>query len=465
MQPGTIFVSHRAEYASLVRRLQKTIETTSGGQINVVISEDLPGGEAWRPAIKAHLDEAESLFLVYGAPYEDWSWCFYEVGYFAGLGGGEKKDRRIYCIARPDVDAPGPLSDLQLVTDHKSLNAALMEIYKRNNVDYDPGELRQSTSEAAKGLFGKLEEFVTYPRVYFTATDSDFGAHADLPSSAAIRGDPTVLTQLFGIGKKSVPWAEILQAASDRPPQEFVFFSKWAEETKKIILAARNNRFMAPQTVLVRGGQRARFLLYVARRQGDGLYCCEFLVINDVGGPALGLSPALLALLTSVRLGLRFRFEFIKPFRRDPAGLTDEERRNYIREIPRIIDSIMIESEARGNITLDDLRNAFDEDEAGADRIEQLVGYWPVLKDNLYQALGVSADGMPVSDQGLKGPNAVKYRRVLEALDLINADFLARCSARLSRRMSKKPEELNANAEAIERIVGCLSGSEERTAA
>ena len=72
--PGTIFISHRAEYASLVRQLKKVIETTSLGQIDVVISEDLSGAEDWREAIKSQLERAKYLFLVYGAPYEDWSW-------------------------------------------------------------------------------------------------------------------------------------------------------------------------------------------------------------------------------------------------------------------------------------------------------------------------------------------------------------------------------------------------------
>src|SRR5437870_92297 len=91
MTPGTIFISHRAEYGILVRELKKAIETTSRGKIKVLISEDLPGAERWRTAIKSHLEEAESLFLVYGAAYEDWSWCFYEAGFFAGIDTVEKK--------------------------------------------------------------------------------------------------------------------------------------------------------------------------------------------------------------------------------------------------------------------------------------------------------------------------------------------------------------------------------------
>jgi hypothetical protein len=71
--PGTIFISHRTEYASLVRELKKAIETTSRGQIDVIISEDLSGAQDWREAIKSHLQRAKYLFLVHGAAYEDWS--------------------------------------------------------------------------------------------------------------------------------------------------------------------------------------------------------------------------------------------------------------------------------------------------------------------------------------------------------------------------------------------------------
>ena len=101
MTPGTIFISHRAEYGSLVRELKKAIEATSRGRIAVFISEELRGADNWREAINSQLAGAESLFLVYGAPYEDWSWCLYEAGYFAGIGAGQKQPRRIYCICDP----------------------------------------------------------------------------------------------------------------------------------------------------------------------------------------------------------------------------------------------------------------------------------------------------------------------------------------------------------------------------
>jgi hypothetical protein len=456
MTPGTIFISHRSEYAGLVKELKRAIETTSGGQIRVFISEELRGSENWREVVKSRLADAESLFLVYGAPYEDWSWCFYEAGFFAGIDAGRERPRRIYCISRPNVAPPGPLNDLQMVSDVKGLIKDLVDIYTENKVEYDTVHLRQTMSEVGKHLFSRLEEFTSYPQVHLLVEDKEFGAAADIPPCALLKGDKVLLTQLFGIGRDAIRWDEIAAVANDdRSPQERIFYSKWVEETKRIILAARQNRFKAPQTVLIARNMRVRFLPYLARIQGDGSFCCEFLVIDEVGGPALGLSRQLLALLTSLRLAFRFRYELIRRFANDPESEAD--RRVRIQEIPQIIDNLTRESESRGNITLEDLQDAFDnEDEA--ERIGKLVGYWPFLQKQLYGSLGVSLEGTLVSDQGLIGANLQRYRVAFDALRLLNLEFLSLCSARVSRMMLRTPEESKKNFEGLENNVRALRG-------
>ena len=86
----------------------------------------------------------------------------------------------------------------------------------------------------------------------------------------------------------------------------------------QIILASRENQFVAPQAVLIgRGGRRYRTLLHRARIQGDGTYCCEFLAIEEVGGPLTGLPIQQLSLLTAIRMGYRFRSEVIQKFPSD----------------------------------------------------------------------------------------------------------------------------------------------------
>ncbi len=178
--------------------------------------------------------------------------------------------------------------------------------------------------------------------------------------------------------------------------------------------------------------------------------------MDDVGGPALGLSRQLLALLTSIRLAFRFRYELIKRFANEPDILSDADRRSRIQEIPRIIDNLTRESESRGNITAEDLQDAFDNENDG-ERIGKLVSHWPFLQEQLYSGLGLSVDGTPVSDQGLIGPNLQKYRIAFELLRLLNVEFLSLCCARVSRMMLRTPEELKKNAEALENNVKALS--------
>jgi hypothetical protein len=144
----------------------------------------------------------------------------------------------------------------------------------------------------------------------------------------------------------------------------------------------------------------------------------------------------------------------IKRFAIPATGLSDEQRRSWIRDVPRIIDSMLTESDARGNITVEDLQGAFEEYEA--DRIATIVGYWPVLKENLYGALGLSPDGKAVSDQGLIEGNLERYRLAFDALRLINIEFLSRCCARLSRMMTRPEDELKQNAELIDQKMVAL---------
>ena len=332
------------------------------------------GAEQWRSAIKAQLEEAESLVLVYGAAYEDWSWCLYEAGFFAGSDAAQKQSRQIYCMSRPNVPPPGPLNDLQVVTDTEALINSLIDIYDRNGVLYEPSKLRESINQAAKGLFRKLNEFVSHPRVYFTANDADFGPRAELPTSAMLKGEVAVLTMLFGIGRDEVRWTDIANSASiDRTDQERQFFSKWVDETKKIT------------------------------------------------------SPSC------------------------PTKSAPRKSRTYA----RIMDDLTTESDARGITTLQDLQERLRSGRSHPDRQAGRLTR-PIVKQDLYEALGVARDGTPVSDQGLTGENLEKYRLAFETMQMINTEFLSRSCSQISQIMTKQERYLNKNAETIERNLRSL---------
>jgi hypothetical protein len=439
----------------------QVIETASQGQIDVFISEDIPRGNEWRPAVEKHLRDGQSLFLIYGAPYEDWSWCFYEAGYFAAVNPSSS-DRQIYCLIRPDVTPPSPLSHLQMVTSKDQLIDELIEIFQRNAVGFDAVKLREQAGALEQGLFGEIREFEGYPRVHLVASDAEF-AKGEIPATAVFTGDDNVLGNLFTIQASSVAWGRIDKLAnSDLGQQNFTY--KWLEETAQIILAARDNQFVAPQTILIgRNGVRYRTLLHRARIQGDGTYCCEFLAIEDVGGPVTGLPRRQLSLLTSIRMGYRFRSEVIQKFPNDFDSLSPEERQQRIRQIPRTIEDLTVESRTRGNITPEDFLAAFDE--AESERLSRLLDYWPILTRELYKSLGLAPDGKTVVGPGLTGPDVERYRTAFNAMRLLNDEFLSRCCARVARMMKRSEQELSDNAKALEGAVRALTNRDLKSAA
>lgn len=458
MNQGTIFISHRAEYSDVVRKLKKTIQDTSNGRVQVFISEDIPRGEKWRHAIEDQLQQSESLLLVYGAPHEDWSWCFYEAGYFAALQSRQGAARQIYCLVRPNVPPPGPLNHLQIVNDKEALIGVLLSIYSKNNANHNAVDVRARIDDIEKNLFGTLSNFENYPRVYFSVNDADFVAEKTIPAHALLTSDESVLRLLFGVGKTSIAWGDVAAAvAHSLPPNQTAFVSKWVEETSRIILAGRDSKYIPPQTVLMgTGGTRFRFLLYAARKEGDGRYCCEFLVIDEVGGPPIGLPGQLLSLLTGIRMGFRLRYELIRRFPNDFVVLSEKARKDRIEEFPRVIDNLLSESDARGNFNLEDLVSAFDEVEG--ERLRKLVGYWPDVKEKLYKSLGLSSEGKVVSDDGLRGANVELFRNAFDALNLINGEFMSRCCARVSRMMAKSEDQLKEYAIELDAKLRDLTG-------
>src|SRR5262249_30066227 len=310
MKPGTIFISHRSEYAELVKALKAVIQETAQGQLNVFISEDIPKADDWRDELEKNLREAENLFLIYGAPYEDWSWCFYETGYFAAQPPREGRERRIFCVKRKEIAVPSPLNHLQAVADEKELIKVLIDIYRQNKIDFDANDLHGRVKAIGSKLFGKIAELRGYSRVVVSINNEEFDASTGVPADAILETETTTITQLFGLAASKVQWGEIIKSAATLTGNEKIFFEKWLAETAKVIRASRENSVVAPQTVLIarRGGKRYRLLLYHMRRQGNDVSIFEFLAVDEVGGPSVRLPSPLLSILTAIRMGFRFRY-------------------------------------------------------------------------------------------------------------------------------------------------------------
>ena len=457
MAPGSIFISHRSEYADLVKALKAVIQETAQGQISVFISEDIPKGDDWRAELEKSLQEAENLFLIYGAPYEDWSWCFYETGYFGAQPPCEGRERRIFCVKRKDIPVPSPLSHLQGIADETELVKVLIEIYRQNKIDFDAGDLRARVQSIGRKLFGKIAELRGYSRVLVSINNDDFGEAAGLPAKAIVESDTTTITELFGLATSGVQWGEIIKIASELTGNEKIFFEKWLAETAKVIRAGNENSVVAPQTVLIarRGGKRYRLLLYHMRRQGNDVSVYEFLAVDEVGGPTVGLPAPVLSMITGIRMGFRFRYELIDKFvDLDWEGLSPNERLSNVSEFQTILQNLLAESDARGNVDVSE-RNFYSAfDRVSASRMRRLIGTWEPIYAELTQTLDIL--GSAKISKSVSAENTKRFRDALDALRFLNLEFLSRCCDSVAKTMSVPTDELDANAVKLDLLVRAI---------
>jgi len=457
MKPGTIFISHRSEYAELVKALKAVIQETAQGQLNVFISEDIPKADDWRDELEKNLREAENLFLIYGAPYEDWSWCFYETGYFAAQPACEGRERRIFCVKRKEIAVPSPLNHLQAVADEKELIKVLIDIYRQNKIDFDANDLLERVKNIGRKLFGKIAELRGYSRVVVSINNEEFDASPGVPADATIESDTTTITQLFGLATPKVQWGEITRNAATLTGNEKIFFEKWLAETAKVIRAGRENSVVAPQTVLIarRGGKRYRLLLYHMRRQCNDVSVFEFLAVDEVGGPSVRLPSPLLSLLTGIRMGFRFRYELIDEFADlDWEGLLPGERQCRVGEFQTVLQNLLAESDARGNVDISEQNFYSAFDRVSAARMRKLVANWDPINAELALTLGILGDAK-ISKE-IAAENIKRFRNALEALRILNLEFLSRSCECVTKMISVPSEESETNAVELDRLVKAI---------
>src|SRR5882672_2164334 len=97
------FLSHKLSSDTLAaRQFISHLTTYSQDQIEVVSSAEFPRGEEWEPKIRAALDTADWLILLFTDAEENWDWCLYETGYFrARMDAASGK--RLICLYKATI--------------------------------------------------------------------------------------------------------------------------------------------------------------------------------------------------------------------------------------------------------------------------------------------------------------------------------------------------------------------------
>jgi hypothetical protein len=91
--------------------------------------------------------------------------------------------------------------------------------------------------------------------------------------------------------------------------------------------------------------------------------------------------------------------------------------------------------------------------------MRQLSGYWPAIYRELTGALAVFTDAKVSKEQ--LADSIERFRNALEALRLLNLEFLSRCCALVAKMMSLSDDEMKTNADALGRLVNGMKSVSE----
>ncbi len=187
------------------------------------------------------------------------------------------------------------------------------------------------------------------------------------------------------------------------------------------------------QATMTRPGASERFrpVLHSVDKLPSGAFECEVLLVPDVGGQWQNVPDQVAALLTAIRVTIRFRHEVIEPF----SGQIEQLKRRYgpleTRDRLRMaFYSILKEAESRGLLDRQLISGAFEASDERA-TIDSMFDQWISIKQRVFNAIGMSPSDevwTEFTDEPIGDDNIQVINQSLAELKEMNSRFLVMAS-------------------------------------
>jgi hypothetical protein len=437
-----IFISHKTKDEGAAKTLKHLLDS-SCRKIDLFLSCDsksLPRGVPWREAVHEALNKADLLILIYTTPGDNWDWCIYEAGYFAGKSSelppgpprGMNKARSLLVLHPPGVQPPPPLAAWQSVpADPDRLMEYFGYIFQMGNpLCHFKG--RQSDMEnlahAICDAIAPLREISLRPNKSLTikVPPSDGPDDLeDLPGKTTVDLDAGTAELLCLQPGYAYPWK--------RFKSEALKFNFDVEKLIETVSLARTLRAVPAGLRLFRAPHDNcgyRPLVYDVTRKDNGGVEIQLMLAplpRTVTPEGLNMFERVFALLDPAKKFLREVSETYGPQLPLIDQSSDEKvRRQFLKSILFSIEQIGAEAhnDGTGNpATLPALSDAFDKSNEG--EIRDLQYKWKLCRDELKRAIERPKRAARPSDilNPMRAINMAFLRLSLERLQQLASEF------------------------------------------
>ncbi|HEY8650787.1 MAG TPA: TIR domain-containing protein [Chthoniobacterales bacterium] len=427
-----VFFSHKKEDAEVTDCIKGLLDRHTEN-VDYFISENIEKGTNWRQAIAKQLTLSSFLVLVFTDPNEDWGWCLYETGFFDALtqNPGTTPNRRIYCLHHASTEPPSPIADLQAVPAKiKDVSQWLNELFEHT------GQIKQAfrddipkIAEKLCGFFAERKPIYSAKSMNITVKCSNFVSPESLPEDTIIKGDLRLMEEVFGTNTGIIDWKSVKERFSEFPDSSEANFNALKEISRALYGIYRNKRVLPVQgTIFVgQGPKRYRAVVNNAKELSADRISCEVLLIEDVGGPLQNVDKPLGALLTSIRMAVRIRWEIVRPFvLKSNLRILATNARKLRYDLQTCFNNIFIEAEFRGNFSPDDVWCAF-ETRADQSKFQTMIEEWGHTYAKIWRGIGfedVTKRFSEVSEEPFSDQEIALLEAGMRELEKMNSDFL-----------------------------------------
>jgi hypothetical protein len=424
-----LFISHKAGAKETAKKIYDIIDSSSKN-IGIWTSALIDKGVKWRPAIIKALEEATDLVLLFTDRSENWDWCLYETGFFDALVSHRGDTRGVVVIHHKDVSVPDPLSANQTVPARiEDLEEWLGKLF-RNETDEYKKKARHAAVEICS-LFQNLRQNLydtdkitivvpTFPDLLKLPEDT-------LPHNTIFTGPKDFFLDVARHVGEEITWPVLKQKLS-HDPHSGLANSVWLSEISRTLHRLASRDAPALQSVLLSDTRRYRAVLDQAYTTPAGSLECILLLVEDVGGPTIGLDEGATALLASLRMAIRLRLEVVCYYDTELDRLLLQPGTLRI-GLSTALHNIFTEAEFRFLYRGENLNEAFDP--RARITLGQLTQRFQAARNSIESVIEYDA----ASDASLNAPfeaGAISIlRAALAEIRTINREYLNMAAARV----------------------------------